>query len=120
MEKPKQHCSGCYGAPASLSEADWLLKKHSPHWAVLLWPPVVRDCERESLEVQRGPGEASSCSPQPPPALRGGRDGRWELSPLLEVAGVVSSHRDNCSATSDAVINQDSCRHGAAVGRAAV
>ena len=92
--------------------------RSTAHTGLLPWPPAVRDSERESLEVQRGPPVSQPTSA--PPALRGGRDERWELSPLLEVAGVVSSRRDNCSAMSAAVINQDSCRHGAAVGLADV
>jgi len=106
---------------ASLSEADWLLKKHSPTLGSSCGPPVARDSESPGPEGTESPGEggaeaakrrASSQSHSPL-----WRDGRWELSPLLEVAGVVSSRLDNCSTTSAAVINQDSCRHGAAVRR---
>lgn len=95
---------------ASLSKADTLLKNYSPHW-------VPRQPMERLWKGLKGMGDKGGCHCPPTTVL-------WcwkqELSPLLEVAGVVSSHLHNCSTTSPAVINWDSCRCGVQVHQAGV
>lgn len=100
---------GTYWRYVSLSKAGMLLTFYSLCWAPQR--PVERLCKRSWRYWKHR--EAATVLP-----LLCRHVG--SRSTLLEVAGVVSSHLDNCSTTSTAVINWDSCCCGVQVHQAGV
>lgn len=86
---------------ASLNKAATLLKNYSPHRALLC--PVKR--LNRSRRYQRG-GRLGWLVVSLHCTMMGNRS----PGTSLEVAGIVSSHLDNCGAAFAPVINRDSCR----------